>query len=91
VEIRIPVSYVKIEGGWVKLELLTAREARAEMGVSHYVWDRWCRDGWMPGHTVDRTERLYDRHQLDTAATSDGPIREFIRNRDEEIEEVIHG
>ena len=89
-KIRLPVSYIKIEDGWVELELLTASEARVQIGVSQYTWDRWCRDGWVPGHIVDRTERLYDRHQLDTAATSDGPIREFMRNRDEDIEEVIH-
>tara|TARA_Y100000310_G_scaffold3047_1_gene4006 strand:- start:682 stop:957 length:276 start_codon:yes stop_codon:yes gene_type:complete len=86
--IRLPVSYIKVDNGWVELELLTASEAREEIGVSQYVWNRWCRKGLIPGHIVDRTERLYDWHQLDTAALGDGPIREFIRNRSEIIEEV---
>ena len=90
-KIRLPVRYITLTDGWVELELLTASEARQRMGVSQHTWDRWCRDGWIPGHTVDRTERLYDHHQLDSAALGDGPIREFIRNRDEEIEEVNHG
>lgn len=90
-KIRLPISYIKIEDGYVELELFTASEARERIGVSHYVWDRWCRDGWIDGHTVDRTERLYDWYQLDSAALGDGPVREYLRNRDEEIEEVIHG
>lgn len=88
--IRLPVSYIKIDNGWVELELLTASEARDEIGVSQYIWDNWRRKDLIPGHIVDRTERLYDWHQLDTAAMVDGPIREFLRNRNEIIEEVNH-
>ena len=90
--IRLPIfptnRYVKIEDGYVELELLTASEARKELRISKYIWDNWRRKDLIPGHIVDRTERLYDWYQLDTAALGDGPIREFIRNRNEPIEEV---
>jgi hypothetical protein len=85
------VEYVKIADGHVELELLTASEAQELLGVPQYTWDRWCRKRLILGHVVDRTERLYDWHQLDTAATVDGPIREFLRNRNEPIEEVTRG
>lgn len=88
-KIRVPITYVRIEDGQAEMELFTATEAQALLGVSHYTWDRWRHDGWIPGHTVDRTEMLFDRYQLDMAALTDGPIREFLRSRDELIEEVI--
>jgi hypothetical protein len=87
-KIRLPMSYVKIEDGYAELELLTASEAQEELGVSEYTWGRWCRQDLITGHVVDRTERLYDWHQLNTAAMVDGPIREFLRSRQEIIEEV---
>ena len=87
-KIRLPASYVTVADGWVELELLTASEVQEELRVSEYTWGRWCRKDLIAGHVVDRTERLYDWHQLDTAAMVDGPIREFLRNRNEPIEEV---
>lgn len=98
--IRIPIlppgrpnedPYVRIKDGWVELELFTASAARERLGVSKYIWDGWRRKDAIQSYKVDRTERLYDWHQLDTAATGAGPIREFIRNRDEPIEEANHG
>ena len=87
-KICLPLSYITFEDDCAEFELLTASEAREEIGVSRYIWDGWHRRGLIPGHIVDRTERLYDWHQLDSAAMVDGPIKEFIRNRDEIIEEV---
>ena len=92
VEIWLPIfppnRYVTIEDGYVKFQLLTASVARQELGVPQSIWNRWRREGLLTGHIVDRTERLYDWHQLDTVALGDGPIRQFIRNRNEPIEEV---
>jgi len=87
--IRVPISYITLADGHAELELLTATEAQALLGVSPYTWGRWVRDGWIPGHHADRTEMLYDRYQLDTAAmVAESPIREFLRSRDEILEEV---
>jgi hypothetical protein len=90
-KIRLPMSYITVVDGYAELELLTASEAQELLGVPQYTWDRWCRKRLIPGHIVDRTERLYDWHQINTAAMVDGPIREFIRNRNEPIEEVTRG
>jgi hypothetical protein len=87
-KIRLPITYTTIVDGYVELELLSASEAQELLGVSQFIWTRWHHDGWIPGYHVDRTEMLYDRYQLDTAALVDGPIREYFRNKHEHIEEV---
>tara|TARA_Y100000310_G_C20128741_1_gene554853 strand:+ start:208 stop:507 length:300 start_codon:yes stop_codon:yes gene_type:complete len=91
VTIRVPLRYATIEDGWVELELLTANAVRQELRISKYIWDDWRRKDAIQSYKVDRTERLYDWHQLDSAALGDGPVRDFLRNRSEPIEEANHG
>ena len=89
-KIRLPIAYTTIVDGYVELELLTASEAQELLGVGQYTWADWVRRSWVPGYRVDRTEILYTREQLDRAQTLEGsPVKEYFRNRNEHIEEVI--
>ena len=87
-KISVPLSYVTISDDHAELELFTASEACQLLGVTPRTWGRWVRDGWIPGYPVDRTKRIHDHHQLDTAAMVDGPVREFLRTKKEPVEEV---
>ena len=92
--IRVPVQYATIADGEVSVELLTTAQAKLYLGnVSQATFDRWKGRGWIP--EVDSSgirASLFTRYDLDRAVLQgNSPIREWIRTKQELVEEVIHG
>jgi len=92
--IAVPVGYATIANGEVEIEVFTTAEARAYLlDVTVPSWDRWKRLGWIPSLTLPGMKAsLFTKHDLDWAASvEDSPVRNWIRSKTEQIEEVLHG
>lgn len=95
-------QYARIANGVVQVEVLTTAEARVYLiEPSQASFDRWKGWGWFDNLKDDNDDEdkrvyvrgvLYTKLLLDEAAAIEGsPVRDWVRSRTEQIEEITHG